>query len=112
MIDQLFHQDNIRASHEYQKQLIRDETRSMLLKFIRVESQRLRESSWSPKYLEYGFGSDVSGGNAFEVDFSGRKVSFKGFIDRIDVDASGKHMMIIDYKRSAGFKKKDLNSFI
>ena len=98
---------------KYQKDLAVDEMRAMLKAFLENEIERLSESKMKPFLLEMGFGSSRNKDKApdypfFEVEVQGGKASFSGFIDRIDKSVSGEFGSVMDYKRTANYKRDDL----
>lgn len=88
----------------YQTSLARVEIKNILLRFIRFEIERLESSSFQPRYFEYEIPKDKPVLlKAGETTFS-----LQGKIDRIDIDPSGEHFMISDYKRARSFEKASL----
>lgn len=69
----------------------------MLESFVQgLERERTQASSWRPRYFEWSFG-----GNSPPLilkDADGRTASFRGRIDRIDVNEAQKMFLVIEYK--------------
>ncbi len=94
---------------KYQVELNREELKDMLLRFMRSELKRLRDSKLKPRYFEFSFGDkDGDAAPAYVLETEGEPVKISGKIDRIDTDAEEHFGLVIDYKRSAEFKKDDL----
>ncbi|MSR77632.1 MAG: hypothetical protein EXS63_05340 [Candidatus Omnitrophica bacterium] len=95
----------------YQFELACEELRDMLLQFLPAELGRLEGSLLQPRYLEFGFGAgDVPDAPAYELEIEpGFKIQITGKIDRIDTDKDGLYALVLDYKRSAEFKKQNLD---
>jgi len=78
---------------EFQKQKIA----RMLVSFAEdFEEEREQASDWKPYYFEWGFGQETP--PLVLRDADGRPVSFRGRIDRIDVNERLKRFLVIDYK--------------
>ncbi len=93
----------------YQKELDLAELREFLEKFIEFECERLEASALQPRYFEYSFGSGPQpDAPPLEIDAAGRKVALTGKIDRVDVDPEEKRALVIDYKRSAHFERRNM----
>ncbi|MCM8776343.1 MAG: exodeoxyribonuclease V subunit gamma [Candidatus Omnitrophica bacterium] len=94
---------------QYQWELDCEYLRETLLRFIEFELDRLSHSPLQPRYFEFNFGTDAKdAAPVFEIDGEAEKISLCGKIDRIDVDPDGRLGLVVDYKRSAEFKKDDL----
>ena len=52
-----------------------------------------------PRHFEWSFGGDTSG---LIVEVGDRRLMFRGRVDRIDCDADGEHVRLIDYKTGKG----------
>ena len=65
-----------------------------------VEDSRLRERfNVTPQSVEARFGFGEDSWEASEVELSdGRTVRFRGMIDRVDIDESGRRALVTDYK--------------
>ena len=65
-----------------------------------VEDSRLRERfNVTPQSVEARFGVGGDSWEASEVELSdGRTVRFRGMIDRVDIDESGRRALVTDYK--------------
>ena len=75
--------------------LARDEIIEDLESFLEEEA-RLRAGHGSAKIqaeTRFGFG-----GESVEVQDSGTQVRFRGYIDRLDISADGRSVLVIDYK--------------
>lgn len=69
----------------------------MLESFIDdFEEERSQATDWKPRYFEWGFGQETP--TLILKDSDGRPVSFRGRIDRIDVNERLKQFLVIDYK--------------
>ena len=79
------------ATEEYRLALLRDD----LVSAVEFERGRLR--GFEPRYFELRFGG--RGAKAHHVTYAG--VDFVGSIDRVDVDAHGR-AVVIDYKHKGG----------
>ena len=79
------------ATEEYRLSLLRDDLVSA------VEFERDRLIGFEPRYFELRFGG--RGSKAHHVRYAG--VDFVGSIDRVDVDAHGR-AVVIDYKHKGG----------
>lgn len=79
---------------------------------VRLVTKEIEESSplpLSPSYFEFEFGFKPKEVGYLKLyDEFQEDLLLRGKIDRIDVDASGTHALVIDYKTGASFKKKDL----
>jgi RecB family exonuclease len=65
-----------------------------------VEDSRLRERfNVTPQSVEARFGFGEDSWEASEVELSdGRTIRFRGMIDRVDIDESGRRALVTDYK--------------
>jgi ATP-dependent helicase/DNAse subunit B len=61
-----------------------------------LEKERAQASEWKPTYFEWSFGQAAP--PLVLKDTDGKPVSFRGRIDRIDVNESDKTFLVIDYK--------------
>lgn len=61
-----------------------------------LERERAAASDWTPRHFEWGFGQDSA--PLVLKDADGRPASFRGRIDRIDVNERLKTFLVIDYK--------------
>ncbi len=61
-----------------------------------------------PQYFEYEFGKDEKE-PALSLKTEDGEIKFRGKIDRIDADQSGKFGLVIDYKTGKPFSKKSLD---
>lgn len=93
---------------KYQLDLEIEDLREMLEKFLDQELDRLSESPLKPAYFEYAFGTPGSAVQAFGLADGARTIRISGKIDRIDTDPERTAGLVIDYKRTAVFEKKDL----
>ncbi len=94
---------------KYQLELDREELWAYLERFILDEMERLKSASLKPRYFELSFGLPEPGAYpVFELEDQDRKISISGKMDRVDVDPKHHYGLVIDYKRSAQFKKEDL----
>ena len=87
----------------YRRRLYRDQMRGILSRFVLKEKEMLARRALTPTYFELHFGdpkkSELKLGSLRIPDKDG-DICIEGHIDRIDVDATGKKALIIDYKRS------------
>ncbi|MBU9889126.1 MAG: PD-(D/E)XK nuclease family protein [Candidatus Omnitrophica bacterium] len=96
-------------SEPYREALDRRELFEMLFYFLKEESERLTVAGFKPTYVEYGFGtSPECRGPALEIRGTEQRSRLRGRVDRIDTDPEHTRAVVIDYKRSAHFKKSDL----
>jgi ATP-dependent helicase/DNAse subunit B len=69
----------------------------MLASFMEdLERERTQASDWQPRFFEWSFGGDSPA--LVLKDADGRPVSFRGRIDRIDVNETLKRFLVVDYK--------------
>ena len=106
-LDEALRENPLLLEKKYQYDLEYEGLREMLERFIEFELERLETSPLKPRYFEYSFGKDGDVPPLI-IEDGQRKISIKGQIDRIDVDAENKAGLIIDYKRTAVFKRFDL----
>jgi ATP-dependent helicase/nuclease subunit B len=93
----------------YQYDLEIEDLQRMLASFLGEELDRLIQAPLRPLYFEYAFGlPENPQAPALEISDGAKKILVRGKIDRIDVDASGKAATVLDYKRTAQFKRKHL----
>lgn len=95
----------------YQYRLAVESLEDLLNRFIQIEDERLKESNFHPAYFEWNFGprkTDLA--PALEMQTRIGPVMVGGQIDRIDQDESKRYGLVVDYKRSAEFKKDNLLS--
>ncbi|MDP3921684.1 MAG: exodeoxyribonuclease V subunit gamma [Candidatus Omnitrophota bacterium] len=99
----------LRLEKEYQWDLERDGMREMLTRFLKREFERIQASPLKPAYFEFGFGA-VTRGDAgpLAIGTETGEILISGKIDRVDVDIEGKVAGILDYKRTAAFKRAEL----
>ena len=93
---------------KYQYDLECEDLRQTLERFLDHELERLRTGSFEPSYFEFNFGGRGSPNPPFELADGEQKILIRGKIDRIDVDENHKTGLVLDYKRTATFKKSDL----
>jgi RecB family exonuclease len=85
---------------------IRTDLRTFL---IRDERWR-RERRLQPRFFEQAFGMHRSDSwPPLELDIGGVRVSFRGSIDRVDLDPSGRRAYLYDYKTGSTTAYGDLN---
>jgi RecB family exonuclease len=89
----------------------RDAIRLMARQVVKMElaEKRTLPSPLFPAKCEWGFGvGDVPPLGIAAPE--GRPAKFHGYIDRVDVDSSGKHFLVVDYKTGTNVKsvKQDL----
>jgi len=76
----------------------------------RILERWRRDRRLQPRYFEKPFGMNGSDSwPPLELDVGGVRVSFRGFIDRIDLDASGRRAYLYDYKTGSTTAYGDLN---
>lgn len=95
----------------YQYRLAVESLEDLLNRFICIEDERLKDSSFRPAYFEWNFGprkTDLA--PALEMQTKIGPVMVGGQIDRIDQDEAKHYALVVDYKRSAEFKKDSLLS--
>jgi ATP-dependent helicase/nuclease subunit B len=69
----------------------------MMISFVDdLERERAQASDWKPRYFEWTFGRGTP--PLLLKDSDGRPASFRGRVDRIDVNETEKRFLIIDYK--------------
>jgi ATP-dependent helicase/DNAse subunit B len=69
----------------------------MLASFVEdLERERAQASDWQPRFFEWSFGGDRPPLALKDAD--GHPVSFRGRIDRIDVNERLKRFLVVDYK--------------
>lgn len=93
---------------KYQLEAEKAEFNDFIVRFLDAELESLESALLQPQHFEYGFGVSDGDAPAFELDFGERKVAVSGKIDRIDIDSEGKYAEILDYKRTASFKRDHL----
>jgi len=74
--------------------------------FMENEKESIGQSGFIPSYFELRFGSRRTG-DYFRIKSESGDVFLYGIIDRIDVHADGR-LMVIDYKTGSGFKNVNL----
>jgi ATP-dependent helicase/nuclease subunit B len=85
----------------YQRELLEDDIRETLLRFLDAELNYLENSPFQPVHLEYSFGTgDPPQSPALEIQDGERVFKIVGKIDRIDVDAKEGKALVVDYKPS------------
>ena len=95
---------------KYQADMAHKELYQMITSFLEQELERLESAAFYPLYLEYGFGSSPDlQGPALAIQDGDDKILLQGRIDRIDVDSDQKFSVVMDYKRTASFKRSDLS---
>lgn len=92
---------------KYQYDLEIESMKEMLLRFLDAELNRLNHSILKPAYLEYAFGFENTD-PPLEIRDGDRVIKIRGKIDRIDIDPEKKAALVTDYKRTASFKRGDL----
>lgn len=96
-------------SDPYREDLDRRELFEMLFYFLQEETKRLAEASFKPLRVEYSFGSAPEcHAPALEIAGEGKRFRLQGRVDRIDTDKERTCAVVVDYKRSARFKRADL----
>ncbi len=102
-----FEEGPFRDQPRYRQIAWRESMRRMLKKYVKLELGA--ESELRPQYFEYDFGKGGKGKSGYLrlADKSG-EILIRGSIDRVDVDASGKNAVVIDYKRSSRNLNKKL----
>ncbi len=99
----------LRGEEKYRHELDERELYEMLFHFLEQESEQLEQTEFHPKYLEYSFGSgEENDSPALEVMDGSQKIKIQGRIDRIDTDPGQTCAVVVDYKRSANFERKDV----
>ena len=78
-----------------------------LTTFLEKDADRRAEHGVQPWRTEFSFGFD---GPPVTLDLpDGAQVSFRGFIDRVDVDPSLSRAMVVDYKTGSANPYKDMS---
>ena len=87
---------------------IRADLRTFLLKDERW--RRERPQYLEPRFFEQPFGMDTPESWApLELDIAGVHVRFRGFIDRVDLDQSGRSAYLYDYKTGSTSTYGEIN---
>lgn len=91
-------------------------TKRVLREFVTRDLGDLNANGLRPKHFEYRFGPPRHGAESqhpepFVVDAGGVAITIGGSIDRIDVDAEGRHR-IVDYKSGKALRHKKLEKKI
>ena len=107
-LEDAFREHPLRLAKKYQYELEIEGMREMLSQFLDYELERLQSSQLKPAYFEYDFGGFKSDSPPLVIEDGERKILIRGKIDRIDVHEKQKKAVVIDYKRTAQFKKADL----
>lgn len=76
-----------------------------------ISRKKLPLEGLIPSHFEYEFGFDPEK-NYLVLQTEAGEVKFRGQIDRVDVDPSGKYALVIDYKTGKLFEKTKLNNGI
>jgi len=108
-IEESFKQHPMIWTEPYEEALDHRELFEMLFDFISYETERLKDSSFKPCYVEYSFGDFGENDRpALEIEVEGKKkIKLRGRVDRIDTDPEKKYAVVMDYKRSYRFKTAD-----
>lgn len=94
---------------KYRLDLELEDLREILIRFIEHEWERLQTSPLRPHRFEFAFGGDDADVPDFEISDGERLIHIRGKIDRVDICEAEKAGSVLDYKRTASFKEKDLN---
>ena len=73
-----------------------EQLRHQLLRFLDRDQALRRELDVSPVAVELPFGAE--GEAPVELDVGGRRLAFKGVIDRVDRSPDGRRLVVYDYK--------------
>jgi len=78
--------------------------------FLEEDNRMRAEKGTCPVAIEYSFGFERSESRppVILVTGSGKKVGFRGMIDRLDSDSSGSKLFVIDYKTGSSYPFKDM----
>jgi len=78
--------------------------------FLTKDSKLRLEMSSQPLNIEcrFGFGKDDRFLPVALTLPGGQKISFRGIIDRVDADASGSKLLVLDYKTGGTYAYKDM----
>jgi ATP-dependent helicase/nuclease subunit B len=93
---------------KYQYNLEIRDLYEMSERFIAQELTRLETALLKPAFFEYEFGSFEEEKPGLEIKSGDKTTQIRGKIDRIDLDESGKNGLVLDYKRTASFKRMDM----
>lgn len=88
----------------------KSEIRDDLSLFLKKDSELRAEMMTRPIAVEWRFGfAEASPYPPVILDFGGRQqISFRGIIDRLDIDASGTKAFIVDYKTGSSYPYHDM----
>ena len=90
-------------------QIARDEMLIDLEAFLDADDRVRQQYDMSPIGIEANFGIDENGWLPVELTLpDGTQVRFRGKIDRIDADNSGKRALVLDYKTGSSYSYRNL----
>lgn len=108
-LDELLEEMPLKSEKKYVRELDKSSMRETLLRYVELELERLEKSFFVPAYFELTFGDKEGAEYPFWVLRDGkREIAIRGQIDRVDTDQSHTYGLVIDYKRSKGFSKSDM----
>lgn len=79
-----------------------EQWRRQLLGILDADERMRAERGASPIAVELGFGIDDDDPVVLDVA-DGRRVAFRGMIDRVDRSADGRRLLVVDYKTGSDF---------
>ena len=105
VFDELWEEEPLAGDRYYKIELEKKRMQKMILDVLRLELVKKKPpiENLTPAYFEYKF-------EALSLKTETRELRLTGKIDRIDVDASGKFALVIDYKTGKPFKASSLEN--
>ncbi|MBN1688752.1 MAG: exodeoxyribonuclease V subunit gamma [Candidatus Omnitrophica bacterium] len=94
---------------QYRMDLELEDLREMLERFVETEIERLKDSPLKPEHFELDFGGPGSKIPPLVLQDGKREILIRGKIDRVDADPRAKVGAVLDYKRTASFKRGELD---
>jgi CRISPR/Cas system-associated exonuclease Cas4 (RecB family) len=90
--------------------VVKSEIRDDLSLFLKKDSEMRAEMMTRPIAVEwrFGFGEASHYPPVILAVGEGQQISFRGIIDRVDVDASGSKLFIVDYKTGSSYPYRDM----
>lgn len=108
-LDQALLEHPLLIERPYQKELYKTELWDMLSAFVENELEALRHTALQPYYFEYAFGTGENpDAPALEFEEGGKRFKVVGKIDRVDVDPKTGSALVVDYKGTKHWSKKQV----